>query len=91
MDNEHSHMAMSSISHAALMCQYSFQQMVSAYEEPSAVYRPKVFLDGDQWCALYGDNLQDGVAGFGDTPHLATQDFNARWYGNGKHKTERKE
>jgi len=21
-------------------------------------------LDGDQWCALIGDNLQNGVAGF---------------------------
>ena len=24
--------------------------------------------DGDQWCALYGENLQEGVAGFGRTP-----------------------
>ena len=23
--------------------------------------------DGDQWCALVGDDLQTGVAGFGDT------------------------
>jgi len=23
--------------------------------------------DGDQWCVLYGDNLQEGVAAFGDT------------------------
>lgn len=26
-----------------------------------------VQMDGDQWCALYGENLQEGTAGFGDT------------------------
>jgi len=24
----------------------------------------KVSLDGDHWCALLGDNIQEGVAGF---------------------------
>jgi len=24
----------------------------------------KISLDGDNWCALLGDNLQEGVAGF---------------------------
>ena len=27
----------------------------------------KVFQDGDQWCALQGENLQEGIGGFGDT------------------------
>lgn len=26
-----------------------------------------VQMDGDQWCALLGPNLQEGTAGFGDT------------------------
>lgn len=25
-------------------------------------------LDGDQWCALWGVNLMEGTAGFGNTP-----------------------
>lgn len=29
--------------------------------------------DGDSWCALLGENLQDGVSGFGDTPQEALQ------------------
>lgn len=37
--------------------------------------RPRLFIDGDQWCALLGDNLQDGVAGFGKSPELAGMDF----------------
>ena len=31
------------------------------------------------WCALYGDNLQDRVAGFGESPELAYQDFDRNW------------
>lgn len=41
-----------------------------------SMLKPKVFMDGDKWCVLYGDNLQDGVAGFGNTPHDAVIDFN---------------
>ena len=29
--------------------------------------------------ALYGENLQDGVAGFGDSPALAMADFDLQW------------
>ena len=49
------------------------------YERPSAVFRPRVFIDGDRWCALYGENLQDGVAGFGDSPAKAMWDFDRAW------------
>jgi len=46
---------------------------------PSAIYNPKLFIDGDQWCALYGDNIQDGVAGFGKSPQKAIEAFNKAW------------
>ena len=44
-----------------------------------SILRPKICIDGDQWCVLYGDNLQDGVAGFGRTPRAAVYDFNKSW------------
>lgn len=44
-----------------------------------ALLRPRISLDGDKWCVLYGDNIQDGVAGFGDSPILAVYDFNHAW------------
>ncbi len=52
-----------------------------AYEQmrPSIIYRPFISIDGNQWCALYGDNLQDGVAGFGDSPAKAMIDFDKQW------------
>lgn len=49
---------------------------------PSAIYRPSISIDGNQWCALYGENLQDGVAGFGDSPADAMASFDAAWRAN---------
>lgn len=51
----------------------------SEHQRPSAVYRPAISIDGNQWCVLYGDNLQYGVAGFGDSPSDAMRDFDANW------------
>lgn len=48
-------------------------------QRPSVVFRPALSVDGDQWCALYGDNLQEGVAGFGDTPAAAMYAFDRAW------------
>ena len=50
-----------------------------AHAAPSAMYRPALGIDGDQWCALYGANLQDGIAGFGDSPAEAMRDFDRAW------------
>ena len=60
-----------------------------AESEPSYRYRPRLSIDGDQWCALYGDNLQDGVAGFGDSPGAAYWDFDRAWWAAVKGKAER--
>ena len=59
-----------------------------AYMEsrPSFILKPQLSIDGNQWCALYGDNLQNGVAGFGDSPDEAYQDFDKNWYGKLKSK-----
>lgn len=46
---------------------------------PSSIRKPKVFNDGDKWCALEGDNIQDGVCGFGNTPDAACRQFDIQW------------
>ncbi|HUX79103.1 MAG TPA: hypothetical protein VMW10_05085 [Alphaproteobacteria bacterium] len=46
---------------------------------PSFLFKPKLSIDGNMWCALYGDNLQDGVAGFGKSPELAYLNFDKEW------------
>ena len=63
---------------AAEVAEYA-SRVSDAHCRPSAVYRPILKIDGDQWCALYGDNLQDGVAGFGDTPSAAMRAFDKEW------------
>lgn len=46
---------------------------------PHVLMRPSLSVDGNMWCALYGENLQDGLAGFGETPELAMADFDKNW------------
>ena len=47
--------------------------------------RPSVMLglvpikDGNQWCVLYGEDLQVGIAGFGNSPQKAMEDFDKDW------------
>ena len=52
------------------------------HTRPSVLYRPDVFIDGAYWCALYGKDLQHGVAGFGDSPEKACEDFDRKWWAN---------
>lgn len=44
-----------------------------------SILKPKIFIDGNKWCLLYGENIQDGICGFGDTPRKAVYDFNKAW------------
>lgn len=56
------------------------QAIQSAEFNLIALLKPRISIDGDQWCVLWGENLQDGVAGFGDTAYLAVLDFNKAWH-----------
>ena len=68
----------------------SIQQLISI-ETERAIFqgRPSVMLrvvpkkDGDKWCALLGENLMEGVAGFGDSPNEAMWAFDKAWYETG--------
>lgn len=57
-------------------------QAMSQFERPSTIYRPVVTKDGDMWIALYGANIQEGVAGCGKTPAEAMAEFDNVWYKN---------
>lgn len=80
MDSVHSEMAASAICHAADMVKISCQQAAGEYERPSVVFKPKLSRDGNMWCALFGENLQEGVAGFGETPGAAMWSFDQAWF-----------
>lgn len=59
--------------------QIYYEDIGYAAIRPSTIYKPRLSIDGDMWCALYGDNLQDGVAGFGKSPSKAFEDFDKSW------------
>lgn len=80
MNEEWQQLASNAITHAASMCQESFRQTLSEYERPSVLYKPKLSKDGDQWCAMYGENMQEGCCGFGVSPAQAMRDFDLNWY-----------
>ena len=65
---------------AAEMSHRDIREVASRYERPSAIFRPALSIDGNMWCALYGANLQDGVAGFGKSPADAMWDFDRNWH-----------
>jgi hypothetical protein len=75
-------MAANAIAHAAQMAGVGVQVAAAQYERPSVLYRPSLSIDGNQWCALYGENMQDGVSGFGDSPSAAMWDFDQAWTKN---------
>lgn len=57
-----------------------FHQAAGEWSRPFVLLKPKLFPDGNMWCALYGENLQDGLAGFGTSPAKAAWAFDQAFY-----------
>lgn len=70
------------ISHPMAMIQQEFQNAAYELQRPSVVFRPKIYPDGGMWCVLLGDDLQSGVAAFGETPSKAMYAFDKAWNEN---------
>ena len=79
LNDEYQSMAANAICHAAAQAGYEIQVAAQCYTCPSVIWKPKLSIDGDQWCALFGDDLQSGVAGFGSSPQEAMWDFDKAW------------
>lgn len=63
------------LEHEEAMAALTIKSDLASFE----VLHPTITKDGDKWCVLYGNNLQDGIAGFGDTIHAAIIDFNGQF------------
>ncbi len=59
---------------------FAGQNIQSETESAFNYLRPKMVRDGNQWCALYGEDIQSGVCGFGDSPQLAKEEFDRAWH-----------
>lgn len=80
MNTETIDWALESISNAVFSIRDAALEVRGEYLRPSVLYKPAISVDGNQWCALYGADLQTGIAGFGDTPAQAMEDFDRNWY-----------
>lgn len=79
MNEEWSRVASNAICFSVSMIQENFRELTAEMQSPSVVYRPVLSKDGSKWIALYGEDLQVGVVGIGDSPALAMHDFNRAW------------
>lgn len=86
MTSEDSRMAANAVCFAADMVKNSWQEAAWEQQRPSVVFKPVLSKDGNMWCALFGNNLQEGVAGFGSTPAKAMWAFDTAWlHSSGSH------
>ncbi len=68
-----------SVLNAAWNAAVEAQNTATAWRAPHVLMRPSLMPDGDKWSALYGDNIMQGVVGYGDTPEEAMADFDKNW------------
>ena len=79
MNTEYMQQSVHAISFAADQASIAVISAAAEHARPSVLFRPTLSIDGNQWCALYGESLQCGVAGFGDSPANAMWDFDRNW------------
>lgn len=75
MNDEWSQIAANGVINAADRASAEFAASAWNLDRPSVLYRPTLSADGDMWCALLGEDLQVGLAGFGETPAKAMAAF----------------
>lgn len=68
------------VSNDAYLARMAIVETAAFQSAPHVLMRPRVFADGTMWCCLYGEDLQIGVAGFGETPAAACQEFDTAWW-----------
>ena len=77
--NDYEHELATREHEAKIRAIYASEEVEHERARPFILLRPKVFPDGNQWCVLYGENLQDGVCAFGNTPAEAALKFDIEW------------
>ena len=78
INDQHSHELASRLHHDADIQHQSIMSRLIESEEYNlfVILKPKFYKDGNQWCVLLGENIMEGIVGFGDSLYLAILDFN---------------
>lgn len=64
---------------ALVSLQQTLWGIEAALTAPHVVMRARVTQDGGKYLCVYGENIQDGIVGEGDTPAAACADFDRAW------------
>lgn len=82
LSEEKQHLYLSTLTHYADLADRRAQE--NEYETQVLRFAKEIGAtiskDGDQWCALYGANLQEGIAGFGATPFMAAANLRDQFH-----------
>ena len=72
---------MNQLTNDARMLHQEHLSLIIEQEEMNlfVLLKPKIYQDGNMWCVLYGENIQEGICGFGKSPMLAIYEFNKAW------------
>ncbi len=73
------YMAYGAISKAATMVQQTIENAAVELKRPSMLFKPKLYIEGNQWCAMYGDSPAISLQGWGNSPELALIDFDLNY------------
>lgn len=79
MEYIHSQQMMLDFTEALRLMGNQFEQTQNAMQRPHVLMKPRVFRDGDDWCCLYGNDIEPGIVAFGDTPGEACANFDEMW------------
>lgn len=61
--------------HDQLMVNAQLQEDKTIFE----MMKPRLEIDGNQWCCIWGIMPENYIAGFGDSPCKAISDFCRAW------------
>ena len=67
------------ISHRVEMVSNEFITAAYEMQRPCVLFKPTISVDGNKYCALLGEDLMNGVSGFGDTVAQAMWDFDTNF------------
>ncbi len=80
LSDTHQMMIVNAACHAIAMNQETERMVSGERERPSVIWNPKLRkTNSNKWYAIYGENLHDGVVGFGDSPDKAMRAFDTAW------------
>ena len=66
--------------HSNLEHQSKMSKLIESHEfNLFQMLKPRLFIDGNMWCVLYGKDIQEGICGFGKSPLDAIYAWNKEW------------